>query len=234
MVYGVLSTSEVVLIDAVGGRVIARASDLGRPRGLVFDPQTGGLLVVDAEEGVIVRYRGDLSARLATRPLNALPGQVLLDSAGRRLYVMLPGAGRVLALDADTLRPVAEAKLVGGPLIDVAFDAARRRLYVLTSLSPRYRGIAVLRADDLSSLALVAESPGTPLKQATTLALLSAGHLLVAEGTRLYQISPEEFNVKSETRLKNPVTRGGLVVDGVAGQAVWVDPTGIFIMGVAP
>jgi uncharacterized repeat protein (TIGR01451 family) len=234
MVYGVLSTNEVVLIDAVGGRAIARASDLGRPRGLVFDPQTGGLLVVDAEEGVIVRYGGDLSARLVTRSLSALPDRILLDSADRRLYVMLPGARRVLALDADTLRPVAEAKLVGGPLIDMAFDAARRRLYVLSALSPRYRGIAVLRADDLTSLALVAGSSDTPLKQATALALSSEGYLLVAEGTHLYQISEEDFDVKSETRLENPVARGGLVVDVVAGQAVWVGPTGIFMKGVAP
>jgi hypothetical protein len=232
--YGVLTSNEVVLIDVVGRGVIARASDLGRPRGLVFDPGTGSLLVADADEGVIVRYRGDLSERLATRSLSDLPDQIALDSAGRRLYVMLPGARRVLALDADTLRPVAEAKLVGGPLIEMAFDAARRRLYVLSALSPRYRGIAVLKADGLSSLALVAGSPGTPLKRATALAVSSEGYLLAAEGARLYQISPEDFEVKSETRLENPVTRGGLVADVVVGQALWVGPTDIFIKGVTP
>ena len=46
---------------------------MGRPRGLVFDSQTGSLMVADAEEGVVVRFRGDLSVRLATRPLKGSP-----------------------------------------------------------------------------------------------------------------------------------------------------------------
>jgi hypothetical protein len=144
---------------------------------------------------------------------------------------MLPGARRILTLDADTLQPVAEARLVGGPLIEMAFDATRRQLYVLSALSPRYRGISVLRADDLSSLALVAGSPGTPLKQAAALALSSDGHLLVAEGARLYQISPENFDVVSETRLENPVERGELLADPATGQAIWLGPSGIFMKG---
>jgi uncharacterized repeat protein (TIGR01451 family) len=227
--YGVLSTDEVVLIDAVDGKVTARTSGLGRPRGLVFDPQTGHLLVADAEEGLVARFKGDLSVRVATHPLDALPDRVLLDPSGRRLYVMLPGARRVLALDADTLLPVAEAELVGGPLIEIAFDAARGQLYVLSALSPRYRGISVLSAGDLSPLALVAGSPGTPLKQATALALSPDGSLLIAEGTRLYQISPEDFDVISETRLENSVGRGGLVADAAGNQALWLDLSGIFI-----
>ncbi len=115
----------------------------------------------------------------------------------------------------------------------MALDAARGQLYVLSMLSPRYRGISVLRADDLSLLALVAGSPGTPLKQATALALSSDGRLLIAEGTHLYQISPEDFDVISETRLENPVERGGLVADVATGQAVWLGPSGIFITGLA-
>ena len=232
MVYGVLSTDEVVLINAVDGKVTARASGLGRPRGLAFDPQTGYLLVADAEESVIARFKGDLSARVATHPLNALPDRIVLDSAGRRLYVMLPGARRVLTLDADTLRPVADAKLVGGPLIEMAFDAVRGQLYVLSALSPRYRGISVLRAGDLAPLALAAGSPGIPLKQATALALSSDGRLLVAEGSRLYQISPEDFDVIRETQLENSVERGGLVADAASNQALWLDPSGIFVTGI--
>jgi len=228
-VYGVLSTGEVLLINVANGKVTARASGLGRPRGLVFDPQTGHVLVADAQEGIIARFRSDLSAQVGTQSLKALPDRILLDSAGRRLYVMLPGARRVLALDADTLRPVAEAKLVGGPLIEMAFDAERGQLYVLSALSPRYRGISVLRAGDLSPLALVAGSPRTPLKQATAMALSSDGNLLIAEGTRLYQISPDDFAITSEARLQNLVERGGLVADAASSQVLWLGPSGIFV-----
>jgi hypothetical protein len=163
--------------------------------------------------------------------LDDLPDQMLLDSTGRRLYVMLPGAGRVVALDADTLQPVAEAESVGGPLIGMTFDAARGRLYVLSALSPHYRGISVLRADDLSSLALVAGGPAIPLQQATALALAPGGHLLVAEGTDLYRISPEDFSVVNLAWLQYPVGRGGLVADPTTGRIAWINSAGIFAEG---
>jgi hypothetical protein len=136
---------------------------------------------------------------------------------------------RVMALDADTLHPLAEVELPGGPLIEIALDAARGRLYVLSALSPRYRGIFVLKTGDLSSLALVAGSPATPLTQAAALALSADGHLLVAESTRLYQISPEDFDVVTRARLEHPVKRGGLVADPVTGRAIWLSPAGVFV-----
>jgi DNA-binding beta-propeller fold protein YncE len=230
-VYGALSSGQVVLVDVVRGEVVARAGDLGRPRGLVFDSATGSLLVADAQEGIIVRFSRDLSARLAAGALDDLPDQMLLDSAGRRLYVMLPGARQVLALDADTLQPVAEAELVGGPLIEMALDAARGRLYVLSALSPHYRGLSVLKAEGLSSLALVAGGPATPLKQATVLAISPDGYLLVAEGTDLYRISPEDFSVANLARLEYPVGRGGLVAEPTTGRIVWINSAGIFAEG---
>ena len=229
--YAALNTGEVILIDVVDGAVIARASGLGLPRSLVFDAQTRSLLVADAEQEAIVRLEGDLSARLAMYPLGAAPDQVLLESADRRLYIMLPGAGRILALDTDTLRPVAEAGLAGGPLIEMALDPARDQLYVLSALSPRYRGISVLRAEDLSLLALVAGSLDTPLKQAMALALSSDGHLLVAEGTHLYRISPDSFTLVNQARQmpEYAVGRGGLAADPITNRTIWVAPTGVYV-----
>jgi uncharacterized repeat protein (TIGR01451 family) len=231
--YGALSTGQIVLIDGVRGEVVARAGDLGRPRGLVFDSATKSLLVADAQEGTVVRFSQDLSARLAAGTLDDLPDQIRLDSANRRLYVMLPGARRVVALDADSLRPVAQAELVGGPLIEMALDAARGRIYVLSALSPRYRGISVLRADDLASLALVAGRPALPLKQATALALAPDGHLLVAEGTGLYRISPEDFSLDNLAQLEDGVERGGLVADPTTGRIIWIDSVGVSAAGSA-
>jgi hypothetical protein len=229
MVYGVSNANELMLIDASNGEVSAQTVGLGRPRGLAFDPGTKSLLVADAGEGAIVRFRDNLSARLAARSLDALPDKMLLDPVSRRLYVMLPGVRRVMALDADTLHPLAEVELPGGPLIEIALDTARGRLYVLSALSPRYRGISVLKTDDLSSLALVAGSPTTPLAQAAALALSADGYLLVAESTRLYQISPEDFDVVTQARLEHPVKRGGLMADPVTGRAIWLSPAGVFV-----
>jgi hypothetical protein len=229
--YGVLETGVVVLIDTAGGDIIARFGDLGRPRALVFDPQTDSLLVADAAQGAIIRLRSDLTARLATHRLDAEPDQMLLDRTGRRLYVMLPGARRVISLDADTLRPGADTELVGGPLIDMTLDAARGRLYILSALSPRYRGISVLKTGDLFSLALVAGSPDIPLRQATALTLSSNGHLLVVEGSQLYRISPDDFALVdgSQLELKQPLGRGGLVTDPGSGHTLWLAPAGVFM-----
>jgi len=228
-IYGTLGTGQVVLVDVVRGEVISRASGLGHPRKLVFDRQTESLLITDAAEQVLIRFTSDLSGRLAVYALDAAPDQMLLDPARRRLYVTLPGARRVLALDADTLQPMAETTLVGGPLIDMALDVAHGRLYVLSALSPRYRGISVLRTDDLSSLALVAGSPNAPLQQATALALSATGRLWVAEGTHLYQISPEDFHVVNQTWLETPVEQGELVIDLARDWVVRLGSSNVFV-----
>jgi hypothetical protein len=226
--YGALSGGDVILVDTAQGELSARAVGLDRPSSLVFDPLRGDLLVADAGQGKIIRFEGNLSARLATYLLDASPDRILLDGVDRRLYVMLPGVGRVLALDADTLRPVAEANLVGGPLIEMALDATRGRVYVLSALSPRYRGIFVLGADDLTPLALVAGSPITPLQQATALTLSRDGQLLVGEGDWLYSISSEDFTIVNQVGLGHPVVRGGLVSDRISGRITWIGAGGVF------
>jgi hypothetical protein len=227
-VYVALDSGEIVLVDADGGRVAARAGGMNRPRSLAFDAGTNSLLAADAGTGELVRWRGDLSARLAARPLDDLPGQVLLDAANRRLYVLLPGAQRVVALDADSLEPVAQAELAGGPLIEMALDAAGGRLYVLSALSPEYRGIAVFKAGDLSPLALVAGSPAFPLQRASALALAPEGRLWVAEGEKLYLVSPEDFGVPARIALDGPVVRNGLAADP-AGRVVGMGTVGVFV-----
>jgi hypothetical protein len=227
LAYAALDTGGLLLVDVSRGAVIARAGGLDRPVSLVFDPERGDVLAADAGAGRLVRLREDLGAQLSSRLLDDLPGQMLLDAAARRLYVMLPGAARVLALDADTFQPLAQAGLVGGPLIHMALDAAGGRLYVLSALSPHYRGIAVLAAEDLSSLALVAGSPDLPLKQATALALASDGALLVAEGDHVYLVRPEGFRVVTQIGLESPLAQAGLAVDPTSGRAVGIGPGGI-------
>jgi hypothetical protein len=228
LVYTGLDSGELLLIDVARGAVIGRAGGLGRPVSLAFDPKRGDVLVADAGTGRLVRLRGDLGAQLSSRPLDDLPGQMLLDAAARRLYVMLPGAGRVLALHADTFRPLAQARLVGGPLIHMALDTAGGRLYVLSALAPHYRGIAVLEAKDLSALALVAGRPDLPLMQAAALVLAPDGALLVAEGARVYRVRPGDFQVIAQIGLEGPLAQVGLAVDPVSGRAIGIGPGGIF------
>jgi hypothetical protein len=197
---------------------------------IVCDPQTETVLIADAGQGRIVRFTGDLSAQLGVYKLEDLPSQVELDADGRRLYVLLPGARQVLALDADTLRPVARAELVGGPLVEMALDLQHERVYVLSALSPEYRAISVLGAEDLSELALVAGSPAVPLKRAGALSLAPDGQLLLAEGARLYQVSPEDFRLVGQADMLYPAGHSGLEADPVTGRIVWTGAQGVWVV----
>jgi hypothetical protein len=231
--YASLDTGEVVRVDGIQGKVTTRAGGLGRAAGLAFDPPTGRLLVSDAQAGAIVGFNPDLSARVATYSLEDLPDQLLLDAAGRRLVVTMPGARRVVALDADTLQPVAAVELSpGGPLVQAALDAARGRVIVLRALAPDYRGISVLRTGDLAPLALIAGSPAWPLARAAALAALPDGRLVVVEGNDLYWISlgisPDKAEVVGRVHLSEPVSQGGLAADPVSGRIAGIDSSGVW------
>jgi DNA-binding beta-propeller fold protein YncE len=228
--YVSLDTGEIVRVDTVKGKVAARAGGLGRPAGLAFDPPTGRLLVADAQAGAILGFSQDLSTRVAAHSLEELPDQLLLDAAGRRLVVTLPGARRVVALDADTLQPAATVELSpGGPLVQAALDPARNRVLVLRALSPDYRGISVLRAGDLAPQALIAGSPAWPLARAAALAALPDGRLVVAEGNVLYWISPDKFEVVGRVGLNEPISAGGLSADPAGGHVAGADSDSISV-----
>jgi hypothetical protein len=229
LLYAALGTGELLRVDVNAARVTARSGPAGRPIDLAYDAGSGHLLVADAEGGRIVRWPADLPAPAGQQALDDLPGALLLDAAARRAYVLLPGARRVIVLHADTLRPAAGATLAGGPLIDMALDPARGRLYVLSALSPRYRGIAVLDAGDLAQLDLLAGGPGAPLVSAGALALDAGGHLLAAEGDRLYRVAPDGYAVVSVMGLNGRAERGGLAVDPAGRRLVWLAPDGIWV-----
>ena len=228
-VYASLDSNQVVLVDIASGQIIGDTRDIGCPQSLILDPATGSLLVVDSDSRSIVRLSQDLGGRLDTYPLADLPGQILLDPSNRRLYVTLPGARQILALDADTLEMVANRTLAGGPLVMAALDTVHGRLYALSALSPRHRGIWVLNTEDLSLSAIVAGSSDVPLRRASALALLPDGRLLVVEGTQLYDISPVDFGATVVARLQHPVGPGGLATDPSSGQVIWRDANEISV-----
>jgi hypothetical protein len=162
-------------------------------------------------------------------PLADLPDQILLDPSNRRLYVTLPGVRQILALDADTLEMVANRALPGGPLVMAALDTVHGRLYALSALSPHHRGIWVLNTEDLSLSAMVAGSLDVPLRQASALALLPDGRLLVMEGTQLYDISPVDFAATVVARPGHPVGPGALATDPSSGQVIWTHANQIWV-----
>jgi hypothetical protein len=112
----------------------------------------------------------------------------------------------------------------------MALDLPHDRVYVLSALSPEYRAISVLRAGDLSKLALVAGSPAVPLERAAALALAPSGHLLLAEGARLYQVSPEDFRLVGQAGMIYPAGPGGLEADPVTGRIVWTAAQGVWVV----
>jgi hypothetical protein len=58
--------------------------------------------------------------------------------------------------------------------------------------------------------------------------MASDGALLVAEGERVYQIRPGDFQVMAQIGLEGPLTQAGLAIDPTSGRAVGIGPGGVF------
>ncbi len=187
----------IVLVDLRTGQVIGRWAEPGRWRGLAQDAATRRLFAVDASGERLLILRDDLSRSLATVPLAEQPDQLVFDAATRQLYISFPAVPQILTIDADTLNPTNQTLLVGGPILDLALAPAPQRLYVLNALAPSYRGLTELDASTLAPLRLVAGAAEFPLRSATALTVTPAGHLLVSETTGLWQISPDDFTVRT-------------------------------------
>ncbi|MBN1995220.1 MAG: hypothetical protein JW953_21200 [Anaerolineae bacterium] len=208
----------VALVDLPAGEVVNQVGGLGRPRGLARDAATHRLFVADAKHERLLVLSDDLLQLLAALPLAHQPNQVIFDPAARRLYLSLPAGPQVIALDADTLDITAQTPPAGGPILDLAFDAERRRLYALSALAPDYRGLAVWQTPTLQRVALVGGGPDFPLRTASALALTPTGQLLASETTGLWQITPNDFSVSRVYSTANQAPPAGLAMgqsDGV-------------------
>ncbi|MEW5959947.1 MAG: hypothetical protein AB1801_19680, partial [Chloroflexota bacterium] len=185
----------IVLIDLQAGQVIARWPEPGRWRGLARDAAAGRLFAADAAGERLLVLREDLSQQLAAVPLPEQPDRLIFDPSSRQLYVSFPAAPQILAIDAGNLNFTAQSSLVGGPILDLALDPSRRRLYVLNALAPGYRGLTELDTPALTPLKLIAGAGDFPLRTASALAAGPSGQLLLPEVTGLWQISPLEVTV---------------------------------------
>jgi hypothetical protein len=180
--------------------------------------------VADAENERLVVLTDDLSQQVAELPLDQQPDQLIFDPTERRIYLSLPAAPEVIAIDADHLVVAARASLTGGPILDLTLDAARQRLYALSLLSATYRGITVLDTPDLSRRALVAGAGDFPLQNAATVALTGAGRLLAPETDGLWQITPDRFEVRNIEPGQNLSFAGELVVGSSDNTIILLEP----------
>ncbi|MGD0112585.1 MAG: YncE family protein [Armatimonadota bacterium] len=103
-------------------------------------------------------------------PLERQPGPAALDSVGTTVFATAPAAGRVIAIDAVSERPLGAID-VGGYLADLVADRDQGRVYVADALGDR-----VVTIDANTRVVLGAINvPGTPWSLA-----LNEGVLYVA------------------------------------------------------
>ncbi len=204
---------ELVLVDLQTKTVVNQLRKLGRWRGMAWDAATQRLFVADAKHERLLVLSDDLFQQLAVVSLDQQPDQLIFDRATRHLYLSFPAVSQIVAVDADSLVVTDQNSLMGGPILDLAFDAKRNRLYALSALAPNYRGITVWQTPTLNQIALVAGAGDFPLHTASTLALTPAGDLLTLETTGLWQIAPEDFIVKNIYPGNHSTPAGELTVD---------------------
>jgi len=167
----------MVVLDAEGA-IAGDVTGLGRPTGVVA--ADGRAYVADSAGRRLVTLGLKDRAIMATQPLSEAPYALALDRAAGRLYAGLMGSGRVLALDAETLAPLAEVALGGlGYPLDLALDSAAHRLYVAHALSPKYGALTLIGTSDMTIRATLTGNLEEPLYGASAVCVDGARDAVV-------------------------------------------------------
>lgn len=182
-------------IDPQSGQILNRRAQTGLLRGLAWDSAGQRLFVAAAGQEQLLIFNADLSQQLAAIPLGQQPNHLLFDDITRRLYISFPANSQIAALNGDTLQVVSQARLIGGPILKLALDAPGGKLYALSALAPKHRGITAWQAGTLTQTALVAGTTQFPFHTAQALAVDPNGNLLVAEVEGVWQITPDSWAV---------------------------------------
>jgi hypothetical protein len=214
----------LAMLDLNSWQLIKKVTGLGRLRHLAWDASTKRLFVSDAEREQLLVFGDDLTGPLAALALPHQPDQVILDSATRQIYLSFPAAGQVMAVNGDKLAITGAAPLTGGPILDMALDSSRQRLYVLSALAPTYRGLTVLDTPLLNRVALVAGAGDFPLRTATSLAVTPGGQLLVSETNGLWQIAPDDFAVRQISSAPKVAPVTALTIQSTDGAIFALEP----------
>jgi DNA-binding beta-propeller fold protein YncE len=140
-----------------------------RPEKLLWVPQTKTLYATSVLDRCLSIIDLRISAESAVLTLDALPQDMLYDSARRVLLLTLQDVSQIAAIDSSN-KIVGRYKVVASEPTGLALDEQRRRLYVAV----RY-AVLVLNADTGAELARIPAPGGTD-----ALVLDPSGNLLYA------------------------------------------------------
>jgi YVTN family beta-propeller protein len=179
---------------------------------LDVDPVTGYVYVTTGDR--LILYDPQVEQILAEATVGAAPGQVLLDDAGgsgaRRVFVVSPEWGAVLALDAQTLE---QQGLASGFALPGGLALAGDRLFVADTAAGT---LVLLDAATLQEVGRVAVGPG-PFAVAS---LPDMGRVFVAlsGGNGIAVLDATTGELLATTPLGGLGHPQGLVVDAARGQ----------------
>ena len=104
-----LGNDSLTVVDLTAGSVAQRVNGLREPQGVAYAPGADAVLVANARDGTVERFRGADLARLGRTELGADADNLRLDPAAPNLVWVGHGSGRagaLTALDAASGRPV--------------------------------------------------------------------------------------------------------------------------------
>lgn len=136
--------------------------------------------------GVVDRNKGTM---LATWPLPAgdkLNVAMALDEANHRLFVVTRTPGKLIVLNSDTGKVVADVDAVG-MVDDMAYDAKQKRIYVAGD-----QFVDVFKQNDADHYVLLGKVPGS---------FRAKTGILVPELNRYYLAVPHHENHEAEVRV---------------------------------
>ncbi len=165
----------VALMDAATGTLRHTITGLDRPSGIAFNQ--AGLWIAETGANQLVLADPDTGAIRLKVALKTPP--YTLAAAADRLFAALPGANRVVAVDAGgAILWDTELDGLGLPQ-NLAYDADTNLLYVLYLLAPHYGQVAVMDATTGAIVDRIEPNLSLTLRNAQALAVDSAAGLLI-------------------------------------------------------
>ncbi len=118
----------VDIFDPVKRRLIAHVKDLGNPRGIAVDEQSGRVYIGDASARTLVVLSTDNWQVLQSIPTSGAPKSLMFAPDAHAVLVVYADKNAIGAIDTVAQREVAGIELEGRPSY-LASDAGRRLIY---------------------------------------------------------------------------------------------------------
>jgi DNA-binding beta-propeller fold protein YncE len=148
-------SNRIAVVNSTNWQVEQLISLKSQPEKLLWVPETKTLFVSSLRDRSVGIVDLRIAAETSDIDLEALPQDMIYDSAQQRLLVSLQEIGQVIALDRSN-KISGRFKLAASEPTGLALDPIRRRLYVAV----RY-AVLVLNADTGSEISRIAAPGGT-------------------------------------------------------------------------